>query len=766
MRLRTRICLALVIFSGSTAALASDSAVQLQTSVARMKSWLGTAPAAEGWRRYLWLNALETQAALGDRADLHTLHQIAQRFQADVEGLDHPAFQDVRKAIELHAQHLASVTITDLTGSLRSARDRFQTISPEEIARRRDAAIYQLELLERHYRSRFVEPERSAALNALQLSAALGDLRSIDPSQVVADGTAVSSGNAAEDQARQQSRNQSIGRLREHVQRFDENARDRFDAYFGSAMLALDRYFRTLFYASDRDLKSGFLRQLQTLEENLPLLGDPQQRRAAGLVGNALGWLDHAGQVPDLVTAVRIRFSQPNLQGQIQARFLNQLVSRNQPETRPVREVILGRLIQGTSYLNTDVSLDLLDDPNQVAVSIHALGQVHSDTYTRQGPVTAFSGSNGQFEARRQVYANIGGFYSGEPYAAANLQSEFRGTDCRLKIVNKIATKTYWKDKTLSEGIAAGRAERQIREQFGQQSSESLNGPRANLDRALTRANENARMVPDIFLNSRQDAVVVTAQRADAFRLGAPAQAPPFAVPADIQFKVHESMLSNYLDPFFASRTISSEEMARQAEKMLNEVPEAFREKSADEKWSITFAPIQAVQAQIDDGRILLAINGRRFTKADQQMRVAMIIRMAYRVTRQDSHLVLVRDGPVIVDYENPADESARTLAFKTFLTDKLNSPDQGRDGLLLPHNLIPSDRIEALQGSELVNRLQLVEFTADDGWATFGWLNPPSSAASPPNWPVHTPAIFEEGAPPPPTNPREIAPPQPDESN
>jgi hypothetical protein len=215
-------------------------------------------------------------------------------------------------------------------------------------------------------------------------------------------------------------------------------------------------------------------------------------------------------------------------------------------------------------------------------------------------------------------------------------------------------------------------------------------------------------------------------------------------------------MLSNYLDPFFAGRTLTNEDMAKQAEKLLDRVPEAFIQKNEDDRWSITFAPIQAVQAKIDGNRIVLAINGRRFSQADREMKAALIIRLAYKMVQRGDKLVLERDGQVTVDYEDPADESARTLAFKTFLTDKLNASDAKDEGIELPANMLPTDRVEELKNSELAKDMQLVEFTADKGWLKLGWhyAKYGNLASS-----VYVPAIEGgvSGAAP------EIAPPQPD---
>ena len=764
MKFRALLLIALTSLTLCNSGLGSDTAIQLQSSVSRMKNWLGTGAAAEGWRRALLLNVLESQAARGDQAHVATMQEVLARFQASTPGLEHPAFVDVRRALEGHVKHLSNIQFTDLAAAVAAAESRFQPIPATDVTSHRVEAVYQLQLLDNYYHKNLSEPKLTEALTALKLDEVINDLQSIDPLPIIDSGNAEASADVAKEQARNKARTDAIATLRGHVQNFDDQARVYFDPFFGSAQHSLDRYFRIVFYASDKDLKQGFSRQLKVISDNLALLGDPLQRRASGLVGNALGWLENAQQVPDLVTAIRTAYSQPNLQGQISGQFINRLTSRNSPETRPVNEVILGRLIQGTSYINTNVSIELQDDPNQVSASIRASGNIRSDNFTKQGPITAFSGSNGEFEVRRHVLANIGGFYANSPYAAANLQSEFRGTSSRLRIINKFATKAYCKDKVLSEGIAAGRAETKIQDQFQRQSDETLAAPRAQVDKAYQKTREYTRLMPDLFVNSRKDAVVVTARRSDAFRLGAPKSSPPASVQADVQIQIHESMLSNYVDPYFASRTLTNEDMAKQAGELLGSTPDAFQQKSDEEKWSITFAGVQAVQVQVDDNRLVVSINGRRFSQADQAIRAALIIRITYKVVRVGDQLMLVNDGKATVNYENPADESARILAFKTFLEDKLNSVDNKDNGLELPANLIPIEKVEALQSSEIAKSMRLVEFTADDGWISLGWNYQPVGGAYAATA-IHTPAIEQADGTetPKPATDSPSAPPQPD---
>jgi hypothetical protein len=72
---------------------------------------------------------------------------------------------------------------------------------------------------------------------------------------------------------------------------------------------------------------------------------------------------------------------------------------------------------------------------------------------------------------------------------------------------------------------------------------------------------------------------------------------------------------------------------------------------------------------------------------------------------------------------------------------------------------LLPTDRVKELGDSEIARQMQLVEFTADDGWLKLGWHYAKHGrlAAS-----AYTPAIVDSPAQ---TAP-EIAPPQPEEGS
>ncbi|HMP79019.1 MAG TPA: hypothetical protein PKD54_06170, partial [Pirellulaceae bacterium] len=340
----------------------------------------------------------------------------------------------------------------------------------------------------------------------------------------------------------------------------------------------------------------------------------------------------------------------------------------------------------------------------------------------------AFSGSHGEFEARRHLYANLGGFFEQSPYVAANLDSDFRGVDCRLRIVNRIAQQQYLKDKDLSEGIAAGRAERRIANEFQMQTDEALRDAKLRLSDVVGSAYHQSRWLPRAYLSSRSDSIHCQVQKSDMYHLAA-GLPPSFGLlGSDVELLIHESLLTNYADPLVVGRTFTNEELATRAAELFGEMPKAFQQEPGEEPWAITFPSTSAVQIELEENRIRIAITGRQFSQGNNTIRGSLIIRASFKLVRDENRLLLVRDGDVQIEYENPDDVNARLSAFRTFLETKLNLPvgpgELPADAVLeLPPDLIPIDRLGTAEaGAELAGKLKLIQLRVEEGWLAAGW--------------------------------------------
>lgn len=720
-----RICLVIVLIAGlflSSVSLTegSDTARQLQSAVRRMNDWLGNGQKAEGWRRALLLHALDTQTAKAEHADVHRLREILSRFESNTPGLDHPCFVDVRNALRNHWQLLTQSQSVDIPSRLAEGATPFRPIAADEVHQLRDRTIQALQLMKLHYQANYHQLSNEKLFAKLEYDAMIDTLKAFDVTPFLA-----TQGN--DDAATRTARNEAFGKINRLVQSLSSVAMDQSDEYFVASQKALDKFFRAAFYASDRNAATELNTQLAAIRNALPRIGGPEDRQARIELGNALGWLEYALQSPELVMAIRTRYSLPNAHLHVSRNFLQQLASTARCEQRPVAEYILGRYIQGSALTNSQVSVDLVDDPNQISASLHLNGQIHSDTFTSQGPITAFTGSNGVFEGRRSLLGNVNGFYEKEPYVAANLQSYFKGVNVRWRIVDRIANKQYQKDKEVSEGIAAARAERRIHDEFSQQSTTQITKAKGELGTLIEKTYNYSRWIPPVGLFSRTDSIRGIVNKTDMFRLGATTSPVATSSSHDVQFQLHESLLTNFADPLLAGKTFTNRELAEQVERITNKIPEFLVEQEGEEPWSIRFPPTQAIRVEIENQQLAIYITGRSFTRGDNNIRGGLIIRVTMAVLNENGRWYVDRVGDVSIDYEDPSEVTAPLSAFKNFLEKKVNTPPESdvptpEERLELPPNLIPLEQIVDVKNKELASKLVLTQFSGENGWLHLGW--------------------------------------------
>lgn len=743
MNLISRFCVVLSCFFAAFSVgdlQASDSAARLQASVHRMAFWLGTGEESAKWRQFLMLNHLDTQAALGDRADVHQLKMILERFEQDTDGLDQPAFVEVRDGLKRHIEFLSSFDRQmNFKSKLESAK--FEPISREVVERYRDLVIYEYEVLIGHYRATMSSRERALLFFDLKTDRAMEVLSAIDMEVLMPeaeldiqiepiDGPQPDDAEKKQDdETRKQKRKEWLDGLREISRALTAKNLEINDIYFGSTQLALDRFIRIYFFATDANSEKAFERELKNLMDNIDSLSDPNARAQHAIVGSSLGWMQSANQMPDLVSAVRSRHSLPNLYFSVSANLINQVASRPVAQHQHVNEMVLGRLIRGVASTYGTVTIDLVDNPFQAHVSPHFLATTTSDTRGGQGSIVACTTSSGQLEARRSIYANLSGFFAGDPYGAANLSSQFLGVNKSLKIVEKIAYKSYLEDKDAAEEIASTRAEKQIIDQFTKETNEVLTQGNVRFTELVDRVEPYAKLMPETYLSTMYSQLNVITQKANQFDLAANNMPTPTAFQTDMGFKLHETFLTNYLTPLFSGKTMSNQDMADRIYELGGTPPEGLEPENEDDKFSISFARIQPIKVDLDGDRLGVSIYGRRFAQGGRRINAALIISLKFKIVNEDGKFFLVKDGESSIEYGEGVVITARVAAFKNFLVEKLNETGANDVKVDLPANLLPVEDLGIDDHDDILKNMKLVQFISRDGWLQVGWNYLPGMA-------------------------------------
>jgi hypothetical protein len=134
-----------------------------------MNGWLRGSKHEAGWRRYLYLNQLDAQCALGEHAQLEMLQKVHERFSSSVKGLDAPEFSDVRMALVQQINLLSADGSFDLNHAVQDALAKYRRISISDLEMARDTAAYELRLLKRYYRKTMDSRPRAELFYELKL---------------------------------------------------------------------------------------------------------------------------------------------------------------------------------------------------------------------------------------------------------------------------------------------------------------------------------------------------------------------------------------------------------------------------------------------------------------------------------------------------------------------------------------------------------------------------------------------------------------------
>ena len=149
--------------------------IQLQQAVKRLNLWLIESKDAQVWRGSLLLNLLDTQSALGERADLATLSLIESRFSQPNDGLNVPVFQDVRFALKAQIKQLSEMHLRglanqyDLSSAVNQARGNYRPITIAMLEQQRQRVVNDLEALLQYYRKTMRSRKRADLFYDMQL---------------------------------------------------------------------------------------------------------------------------------------------------------------------------------------------------------------------------------------------------------------------------------------------------------------------------------------------------------------------------------------------------------------------------------------------------------------------------------------------------------------------------------------------------------------------------------------------------------------------
>lgn len=138
----------------------ADTESELRDAVSSLNSWLGADQKASRWRQVLKLNVLDSQAALGHRANPIALMDVARCFEESTGDSDHPVFKRVMASIDAHLKQLQFNQLSIANEAARMMGG-YKNLQVEDFERLRKEAIYKIRMLKRFYKSTIRSRERA-----------------------------------------------------------------------------------------------------------------------------------------------------------------------------------------------------------------------------------------------------------------------------------------------------------------------------------------------------------------------------------------------------------------------------------------------------------------------------------------------------------------------------------------------------------------------------------------------------------------------------
>lgn len=540
--------------------------------------------------------------------------------------------------------------------------------------------------------------------------------------------------------------NDLLNGLRTQQTWLQDQARRDPNPYAALANWLLLDYVNALNLGRRENMPQLLARQVDNLIAGLEHFHAGGDRNKQLEVARIIGLLENVDQAVALTTAFKRTFWRQNALVYVGESLVNQLASRPVQQTQPVYEVILDNEVFGTATTQGQVTIDFVPNPSQAHISLQMTGRVASDNYTPAGPITAYTGSQADVEARRSIYLNVGGWYQRAPYGAANLQSHFKGTSCG-RLIDRLAEAQFQNQQPAAEAIGARRAENRLVQQFERETSTALQQGRRDMQQRRQEIGWLRDNRPTAYLLTDENFLQVYGKKYNGTQTLALNAPPAIDTPSQLAVQLHDSFITNTLEAALAGRVITHEDVARIEDEIKREIEANGGQVPATapvqrEAFELTLANARPVELRFEEQMIQVVINIRNFKAQGQSINDAQVlVRMKLLVDPANPNQLRLRQlGDVRASLLDPNKIDLNTATVLDLIENTLNrelqrqrESETGQPGLALPLSLLDPQWVAELgdpQVSRLLASARLVALSFEQGWATVAWRT--SGAATP----------------------------------
>lgn len=503
---------------------------------------------------------------------------------------------------------------------------------------------------------------------------------------------------------------------------------------FAEVAGALREYRQVLLVSNVAPNDEELAKQLEPLVKLTNLTG-PASLDDWYTASQALGLLEVTEAAPELVTAVREEFSQPNLLFEAGESFVSTGISKVIDQWSVDNSCKKKTSTHSHTHTVGSVSTEFQPSAANGVLRSMMQGTAYTNATTHAGPAIVYANATTALNGSIALVIDEYGVKAKCATACADTSicfSGFGSTKCGIvgRIVTKAASRRAPKQRAQNEQEANVKAAQKLAQSLDEQAEDQvakLNQKYLdNVRLPLVRYNAFPQQVR---VSTTSDRLYLTLKNDERFSLAA-TNAPPAAVAGnDLTVRLHESFVNNMLTSVFAGRKVTEEEMTEFFDRFMSEEAKQERDakrRSDDESnpWAITFADSKPITLEIDGNLLTLTIRGSRFESGNSRINNAKII-VRYQVSVVDGKIIGKRDADLYViplDSQIGDRVGATTVAQMGPLRRRLEG-ESGPSTEPVFKREFTVEPVKFKDNFAKLGTLHVRQFVADDGWLAVGWL-------------------------------------------
>ena len=685
----------LVFFVGISASVHEgrcDSAEQVGAALDVMRQWLGDDENAKKWHTFLRTDVISQEIAKGEEADIAPLQEILEVYRGETPGLERRQFAVVGRSLAAWISVLSLPKTEELPELIRSSTAKFTPAEEGKVEETRQALLESVELLEQFLKT--VDEKKSAGWKEhLRWDELISELEKEEGPELKA-----------------------LERIRANF--FKEHDGLQLPAFVG-VRGALREYGEAISFSGER-FQQAFEQTLNALANALEACAAEPNHANSSLVGFYLGWLERAGQVPEVVKAVRHHYAKPNLYVQMSELLVGVGFEEDVERNAPIIDKISGASVSGNALTAGKVSSQLVPNIEEGEIKVKFAGTSQSNTRGVSGPVTIIGSSSTSIDASKHVFANDEGFYDVDAAVQcvtnASIDNILGSSAVRSRAWPQ-ARASLPRTELRTARQTERRVSRRIDREFGEAMVDVNNRYIRQFKGPLMRNDEDP---GEMRFSTSDDHLFATTAQANAFQVAAQQVPSKLDTEYDLAIHVHESYLNNYVETVYGGTKLTDNQAAQLIEDLTGSVPGQLQRGEDDKPWSITFMRRQPITMVFADQGYTITVRGKRFSSGDRHLG-ATHVRAQYKFEMTPDGARRIRQGEIHIEPANFATRTKKTL-----------SPGETAEKALLKRRfddmfpaVIEPDGLELPGRWEKAGRLTLRCLNVENGWLAMEWQQP-----------------------------------------